>query len=263
MDHRIDLTKASPVEIRKEIREGRFCEETAGLAGGYLQGNIAIMPASLATDFFRFCQRNPKPCPLVGVSETGDPMLPALGMDIDIRTDIPRYKIFRDGEFVEQVTDINEYWSDDLVTFVLGCSFSFEEALMAEGISVRHIEQKRNVPMYHSNIAAKAAGPFKGELVVSMRPLPVADAIRAVEITSRFTRAHGAPIHLGDPAEIGINNINQPDFGDPVDIRDGEIPVFWACGVTPQIAIRNAKPPLSITHAPGHMLITDIRGSDA
>lgn len=257
------LKTATPREIRLAIRSGELDHDTAGLGGGYVQGNLAIMPAEYATDFLRYCQRNPKPCPLVGVSETGDPFLPALGEDIDIRSDVPGYKVFRDGELVEQVGDITNLWRDDLVTFVLGCSFSFEEALVRDGIEVRHITQCKNVPMYRTNVATVPAGPFSGDLVVSMRSMTVQNAIRAIEITSRFPEAHGAPIHFGDPAAIGITDISKPDFGDPTEIKDGEIPVFWACGVTPQVAITNAKPSLCITHAPGHMLITDLRGGQS
>ncbi|WP_417783056.1 putative hydro-lyase [Terasakiella pusilla] len=262
MGLREKLQKATPKDVRQAIRSGEFTSDTAGLGGGYLQGNLAIMPAEYATDFLRFCQRNPKPCPLVGVSETGDPFLPTLGDDIDIRTDVPQYKIFKNGELIEQVTDIRDHWRDDLVTFVLGCSFSFEDALIAEGIEVRHITQCKTVPMFRTNIQTVKAGPFHGEVVVSMRSMSVSDAIRAIEITSRFQQAHGAPIHFGDPAAIGIKDVNKPDFGDPTEIKDGEVPVFWACGVTPQVAITNAKPSLCITHAPGHMLISDIRGAD-
>lgn len=257
------LRTASPKDIRDAIRSKKFTGDTAGLGGGYLQGNLAILPAEYATDFLRFCQRNPKPCPLVGVSETGDPLLPTLGDDVDIRTDIPQYKIFRDGNLIEQVSDIADLWRDDFVTFVLGCSFSFEDALMNEGIAIRHIDQNKTVPMYRTNIQTVKAGPFRGEIVVSMRSLSITNAIRAIEITSRFPQAHGTPIHFGDPTTIGIKDIHSPDFGDPTEIKEGEVPVFWACGVTPQVAIKNAKPSICITHAPGHMLITDIRGADA
>ena len=257
-----DLKQASPRGVRNAIRSNAFAGDTAGLAAGYLQANLAILPASYATDFLRFCQRNPKPCPLVGVSETGDPYLPTLGEDIDIRTDVPQYKVFEDGVLVDQVNDIRSLWRDDLVTFALGCSFSFEEALLQAGIPVRHIEENKTVPMYRTNIPTASAGPFKGEAVVTMRPLSVTDTIRAVEVTHRFPKAHGTPVHFGDPEAIGITNLAQPDFGDPVAIEDDEIPVFWACGVTPQVAISHAKPTFCITHAPGHMLITDIRGAD-
>jgi len=263
MELREQLRTVSPKEVRAAIRNRSFTGDTAGLGGGYIQGNLAILPAEYATDFLRFCQRNPKPCPLVGVSETGDPILHTLGDDVDIRTDVPQYKIFKNGQLIEQVEDITAHWRDDFVTFVLGCSFSFEEALMQDGIPVRHIEQNKTVPMYRTNIQTVKAGPFSGECVVSMRALSVQDAIRAVEITSRFPEAHGTPIHFGDPAAIGIEDVNKPDFGDPTEIKEGEVPVFWACGVTPQVAIQNAKPSICITHAPGHMLITDIRGAGA
>ena len=260
MSIREKLQHAAPRVVREAIRSKKFSGDTAGLAGGFLQGNLAILPASLATDFLRFCQRNPKPCPLVGVSETGDPFLPTLGEDIDIRTDVPQYKVFREGEFVLQVSDIGDIWQDDFVTFVLGCSFSFEKALLQNGIPVRHIENNSTVPMYRTSIPTVSAGPFTGEYVVSMRPLSVSNTIRAIEITQQFPKAHGAPVHFGDPQVIGISDINKPDFGDPVSIANDEIPVFWACGVTPQIALQHARPAISITHAPGHMLITDLKG---
>jgi len=260
---RESLLDASPKKIRQAIRSGSFQGDTSGLGGGYLQGNIAILPANYATDFLRFCQRNPKPCPLVGVSETGDPVLHTLGDDVDIRTDVPRYKIFENGDVVDQVRDITSLWRDDFVTFVLGCSFTFEEALISEGIAIRHIDENKTVSMFRTNIATTPAGPFSGDTVVSMRSLPVKDAIRAIEITSRFPQAHGTPIHFGDPQKIGIADVSKPDWGDTTEIKEGEVPVFWACGVTPQVAIRDAKPPISITHAPGHMLITDIRGVDS
>ncbi len=254
---------ATPDAARRLIRTGGHTTQTGGMAPGYLQGNIAILPAELALDFARYCQRNPKPCPLVGVSESGDPALPTLGADIDIRTDLPGYNVYRDGELAEQVSDIRELWQDDFVTFVLGCSFSFEEALLKGGVPLRHLEMGYTVPMYRSNLQTVPAGPFHGETVVSMRPMSAADAIRAVEITARFPAAHGAPLHLGDPAEIGIGDIDKPDWGDRAEFRAGEMPVFWACGVTPQVAVRNARPPLCITHRPGSMLITDIPSTAA
>ncbi len=263
MTSREKLREAAPKVVRNAIRNNQYMGDTSGLSGGYLQGNLAILPSELATDFLRFCQRNPKPCPLIGVSDAGDPFLPALGHDIDIRTDIPQYKVFKNGELVDHVSHITDLWQEDFVTFILGCSFSFEEALMAEGIPVRHIEKNKTVPMYRTNIQTVEAGPFSGEIVATLRPLSVENAIRAVEITSRFPQAHGTPIHFGDPLAIGITDINNPEFGEPPDINEGEVPVFWACGVTPQIAIQNAKPSICITHAPGRMLITDILGADA
>lgn len=251
----------SPLAERLRIRKGDFAGQTAGLAPGRVQGNLAILPADYANEFLRFCQANQKPCPLLAVSEPGDPMLPGLGEDIDIRTDVPRYRVFRDGVLDDEPTDIGAIWRDDLVTFVIGCSFSFEEALIADGIPLRHVQMNRNVAMYKTSIPCRSAGRFHGTMVVSMRPLKAADAIRAVQITSRFPNVHGAPVHLGDPGLIGIRDISQPEFGEAVPIAAGELPVFWACGVTPQVAIANARPPLAITHLGGHMLITDLINS--
>lgn len=251
-------SSASVQQARERIRSGEWSSHTSGLADGHVQGNIVILPEALATDFLRYCQRNPKPCPLLAVSEPGQAMLPALGADIDIRTDVPRYRVWRHGELVDQPTDISPLWRNDLVTFVIGCSFSFEEALLQAGLPLRHIVQKRNVAMYRSNIATASAGVFQGPMVVSMRPFKAADAIRAVQITSRFPDVHGAPVHLGDPSHIGIADLGRPDYGDAVDVMPDEIPVFWACGVTPQAAIAQARPAFCITHAPGAMLITDL-----
>jgi uncharacterized protein YcsI (UPF0317 family) len=242
---------------RLSARRRELTGPTAHLAPGRVQANLAILPAGLANDFLRFCTRNPRPCPLVAVSEPGDPRLPALGADLDVRTDVPRYRVWRHGEIVEEPLDVTHVWRDDLVTFAIGCSFSFEEALMAAGIEVRHVACGTNVPMYRTNIDTVPAGPFAGPMVVSMRPMKAADAIRAIQITTRFPSVHGAPVHLGDPAEIGIADLSRPDYGDPVEIRKGELPVFWACGVTPQSVIVRARPEFCITHAPGHMLVTD------
>ena len=252
---------ASGHAARAAVRGGSHRGPTSGIAPGFVQGNLAILPKALADDFFRFCHYNPKPCPLLASSEPGDPRLPSLGADLDIRTDLPLYRIWRNGELVDEVTDLHAAWRDDLVSFVIGCSFSFEEALIDDGIRLRHIEQGRNVPMYRTNVATRSAGPFHGPLVVSMRPLQPADAIRAVQITSRFPSVHGAPVHLGKPESLGIANIGQPDYGDPTEVKDDELPVFWACGVTPQSVIAAVKPEFSITHAPGHMLVTDLKNS--
>lgn len=251
----------SAAAAREEIRTGRYTGDTSGLAPGYVQGNVVILPADAAHHFLAFCQRNPKPCPLLASSEPGDPRLPTLG-DVDIRTDVPRYRVFRDGEFVEEVTDIRHLWRDDLVAFVIGCSYSFEEALLQEGISIRHIERGTSVPMYRTNIPTVPAGPFSGGMVVSMRPFKAADAIRAIQITSRYPAVHGAPVHIGDPSLIGIADVSRPDYGDPVELQDDELPVFWACGVTPQVAIEQARPSFCITHKPGHMVITDLKNTE-
>ncbi|MEM9435047.1 MAG: putative hydro-lyase [Pseudomonadota bacterium] len=245
-------------QIRQRIRAGQHDVHTAGLAPGKLQCNLAILPEAYALDFLRFCQRNPKPCPVVGVGETGDPMLPTLGRDIDIRTDVPRYRVFRDGEFHDEITDICTLWSDELVSVALGCSFTFENALLRAEIPVRHIEMGRNVPMFRTNIQLVPAGPFSGQMVVTMRPVREDQVEHAVAISARYPQAHGAPIAVGDPASIGISDLSRPDYGDPVDIKSDEVPVYWACGVTPQNVLRAARLPLCITHAPGHMLITDV-----
>ena len=226
-----------------------------------MQANLAILPKELANDFLRFCMANPKPCPVLAVSDPGDPSLPTLGDDLDLRSDLPRYRVWRNGELAEEPTDISHVWRDDLVSFAIGCSFSFEEALIEDGIEVRHITCGRNVPMYRTNIPCAPAGVFHGPLVVSMRPLRPADAIRAVQITSRFPSVHGAPVHLGPPDLIGIHDIAKPDYGDPVSVGRDELPVFWACGVTPQAVIAAVRPEFCITHAPGSMLITDLRNS--
>ena len=252
-----NLSRADARTARLAIRAGAWRSHTSGLAPAHVQGNVVILPQALASDFLRFCQRNPKPCPLLAVSEPGDPSLPTLGVDIDIRSDVPRYRVWRDGKLIDEPADIAALWQGDLVSFVLGCSFSFEHALLDAGIELRHVREGKNVAMYRTNIATAPAGPFRGPLVVSMRPMKAADAIRAVQITARVPAVHGAPVHLGDPALIGIADIARPHFGDPVAIEPDELPVFWACGVTPQAAVMEARPALCITHAPGYMLITD------
>ncbi|HEY5166545.1 MAG TPA: putative hydro-lyase [Pseudolabrys sp.] len=252
----------SGLAARLAIRAGQHRGPTSGLAPGYVQGNLAILPQRLAADFLRFCQLNPKPCPLIASSALGDWRLPALAEDLDIRTDIPRYRVWRNGELVAEPEDIREFWRDDLVSFVIGCSFSFEDALMADGIEIRHIALNRNVPMYRTSIATTEAGPFHGPMVVSMRPMRPADAIRAIQITTRFPAVHGAPVHIGKPELIGIAELAKPDYGDPVPVREDEIPVFWACGVTPQSVIATVKPDFCITHYPGSMLVTDRRNTD-
>jgi uncharacterized protein YcsI (UPF0317 family) len=244
--------------LRLACREGRFAAPTSGHAKGYQQGNVVILPRDLAADFLRFCVVNPKPAPVLGVSEPGDPCLPMLGAGIDIRTDVPRYRVFRDGEPAEQLTDIRDLWRDDFVSFVIGCSFSFESALLQARIPVRHIAAGRNVPMYVTDIQTHAAGPFGGPMVVSMRGFSTSDAIRAMVISAQMPQAHGAPVHFGDPAAIGIRDIHAPEFGDAPILEPGDVPVFWACGVTPQSAIRKARPAIAIMHEPGHMLVTDL-----
>jgi uncharacterized protein YcsI (UPF0317 family) len=250
----------SPAQAaRRRIRAGEHTTHTAGLAAGHVQANICILPKAWADEFLLYCQRNPKPCPLLSVSDVGDPMLPELGRDIDIRSDVPAYCVFRDGELVDEANDIADLWRDDLVTFALGCSFSFEAALLEAGIPLKHIERGESVSMYVTGLETVAAGRFGGKLVVSMRPLSAANAIRAIQVTSRFPRVHGAPVHLGDPSLIGIDDLRKPYLGiGTTDVMADELPVFWACGVTPHSAIQTARPPFCITHKPGHMLISDL-----
>jgi len=256
------MAQRSGREARLMIRQGGLAGPTSGLAPGYVQGNLAILPNALASDFLRFCQLNPKPCPLLAASAPGDWRLPTLADDLDIRTDIPFYRVWKKGELVEEVTDLKKVWRDDLVAFVIGCSFSFEEALLDSGIELRHITCDCTVPMYRTTIATAPAGPFHGPVVVSMRPMKPADAIRAIQVTTRFPTVHGAPVHIGKPELIGIKDLAKPDYGDAVPVRDDEIPVFWACGVTPQSVVATVKPEFCITHYPGCMLVTDRRNAE-
>ena len=253
-----NVQQLTPKEIRDLIRKGKWDKPTAGLAMGYAQANLVILPQKYAFDFLLFCQRNPKPCPLLEVLEPGEFRTKVLSLDADIRTDVPRYNIFRDGKLQNTVNEIRSFWKPDFVSFLLGCSFSFEEAMLRSRIPVRHIEENKNVPMFITHIPCKPAGVFHGPMVVTMRPIPSDKVTQAVQITSRYASVHGAPIHIGDPSTIGIKDLRKPDFGDPVTIKKGEVPVFWACGVTPQAVVMKAKPDLCITHAPGHMFISDL-----
>lgn len=253
-----NFERLTPKEIRRLIRTGKWDKPTAGLAMGYAQANLVILPKPYAFDFLLFCQRNPKPCPLLEVLEPGEFKTSFLSADADVRTDIPRYHVYRKGEREGQVKDITKLWKRDFVSFLLGCSFSFEEAMLRSKIPVRHLEEHKNVPMFITNIPCRSAGIFQGPMVVTMRPIPEDRVSRAVQITSRYASVHGAPIHIGDPASIGIKNLTKPDFGDPVTVKEGEVPLFWACGVTPQVVVREAKPDLCITHAPGHMFLSDL-----
>ncbi|MCA9116558.1 MAG: putative hydro-lyase [Planctomycetaceae bacterium] len=246
-------------QVRQACRTGEWTGPTCGLAAGYAQANLAILPQSDAYEFLEFCRRNPKPCPLLDVTSPGSPVPESVAPGSDLRTDLPSYRVWRDGERTSEPTDILDFWQDDFVAFVIGCSFTFESALLRAEIPVRHLELGSNVPMYRTNVETRGAGRYHGPLVVSMRPLSPADAIRAVQITSRYPGVHGAPVHLGLPEEIGINDLSQPDFGDAVPIHEGELPVFWACGVTPQAVIMASRPKLAITHSPGCMFVTDIR----
>ena len=249
-------------EVRAACRGGAFRGPTPGLARGFVQANLVVLPRDWAFDFLLFCQRNPKPCPLVDVTDVGDPEPKFAAPGADLRTDLPGYRVWHRGELAAEPNDLRAVWTGDLVAFLIGCSFTFESALIAAGVPVRHIEEARNVPMYRTSLMCRGAGRFRGPLVVSMRPMTPAQALKAAEICGHFPEAHGPPVHFGDPAAIGIGDIARPDYGDAVTIRPGEVPVFWACGVTPQAALAHAKPPLAITHRPGHMFVTDLVDSD-
>ena len=252
----------NPREVRNLIRSGEWRGITSGVAPGHVQANIAILPRDVAFDFLLFCQRNPKPCPMLEVLEPGRFEPSQMAPGADLRTDIPRCRVFKDGELVGEEDDLRSLWRDDLVSFLLGCSFSFETAMVNAGIPLRHIDQGKNVAMYITNIETNPAGMFSGPLVVSMRSIHRSQVVRTVQVTSRFPAVHGAPVHIGDPEAIGITDIAHPDFGDAVEIKEGEVPIFWACGVTPQAVALKSKPSFMITHAPGYMFITDWRDED-
>ena len=254
-----DLAFAHPDELWAMCRQGSFRGVTAGICQGYAQANLVVLPKAQAFEFLLFCQRNPKPCPVLDVTEPGSPHPPIAAPEADLRTDLPLYRVYREGRLVDEPTDIAAYWRDDLVAFLLGCSYTFERALIANDIPVRHIEEKVNVPMYISSLECVRAGIFWGPMVVTMRPIPHQKVVRAVQVTSRFPAVHGAPVHVGDPAQIGIEDLSRPHFGNPVTVKPGEVPVFWACGVTPQAVAMHVRPELMITHAPGHMFVTGLK----
>lgn len=256
------MLAASPQEARHIIRQGAFASPTSGLCPGYAQANLIVLPREQAYDFLLFAQRNPKPCPLLEVTETGARETSLCAQDCDIATDFPRYRVFEYGELVAEVDNVTDYWRDDLVSFVIGCSFSFESELVEAGIEMRHNTMGRNVPMYLTDVDCVPAGRMSGKMVMSMRPLPYGQVVKAVQLSGAIPKVHGAPLHIGDPSIIGIRDLDHPEFGDPVDIHEGEVPVFWACGVTPQSVVMSSKPPFAITHAPGCMLITDTKNID-
>ncbi|MGH2403643.1 MAG: putative hydro-lyase [bacterium] len=252
----------SPAHWRQEIRAGRWRRPTAGLAPGYAQANLVVVPWDYAYDFLLFCHRNPKPCPLLDVTDPGDPTPRATAPGADLRMDLPAYRVYVDGQMVEERLDLSEIWRPDFVAFLLGCSFTFEGALLRAGVPVRHIEKKTNVAMYITTRPCRPAGVFAGPMVVSMRPIPAALVPRVVQVSARYPLAHGAPVHIGEPDALGIRDLGHPDYGDAVPIDSSEVPVFWACGVTPQAVAQRARLPLMITHAPGHMFLTDLRDED-
>ena len=248
----------TPWELRELFRKNELSIPTAGLAPGYVQANLAVLPKDLAFDFLLFCQRNQRPCPLLEVLEPGktEPVLTTPGADV--RTDIGLYRVYKNGKMVDEVKDIKSYWRDDMVAFLLGCSFTFEGAMIRAGIPLRHIDQQKNVSMYSTNIPTTPAGIFHGPMVMSMRPIKHSQVVKSVQVTSRYPFAHGAPLHIGDPDVIGVKDITHPEYGDPVEIKSDEVPVFWACGVTPQSVAMSSKPSIMITHSPGYMFLTNM-----
>ena len=255
----MDTQNMTPAQVRALIRSGEITVPTSGMCPGYAQANLVVLPKDLAYDFLLFAQRNPKPCPILEVSDVGSRTLKKIAPGADIATDIPKYRVYEHGVLTGEYTDVSHLWREDLVSFLIGCSFSFESELIEAGIEMRHNTMGCNVPMYITNISCEPAGVFHGNMVVSMRPIPYQQVVKAVTVTAAIPSVHGAPVHIGDPAQIGIQDLNHTDFGDPVPVKPGEVPVFWACGVTPQSAVMASKPPFVITHAPGHMLITDVK----
>lgn len=255
----MDYREAEPAAVRAQIREGHFTGQTSGLCNGYAQANLVTLPRDIAYDFLLFTQRNPRPCPLLEVSDTGSRLLQQIAPGADIATDLPKYRIYEHGVLTGEYMDVVKFWRKDFVSFLIGCSFSFEGELLAADVPVRQIEEGKNVPMYNTNIPCKPAGIFHGNLVVSMRPIPYELIPKAVLITGQMPKVHGAPIQIGAPEAIGITDLEHPDYGEMVTIRPGEVPVFWPCGVTPQNIIMSSRPEFVITHAPGHMLITDVK----
>lgn len=253
-----DMQTLSLHKLRDVLRANRYTGHTVGLCSGSLQCNLVVLPNKFAADFQKFCARNPKACPLVAVSEPGQPFLPLVDADVDLRWDVPSYHVYRNGQFEQTVSDIVSLWQDDHTAFAIGCSFSFERALRASGIPLRHHELHSNVPMYETTLQCVPSGVFSGPVVVSMRPVRSEDIPRVVRICEDYPHAHGTPFHIGDPAEIGIANLGTPDWGDATPIKEGEVPVFWGCGVTTQIALKAARPDCAITHVPGAMLILNI-----
>jgi uncharacterized protein YcsI (UPF0317 family) len=255
----MNYSNMPPQEVKKLIRSGEIDWQTSGMCNGYAQANLCILPKDYAFDFLLFCMRNPKPCPILEVGDVGSKEFKTMASEGDVCKDFPKYRIWKNGVLEKEVTDISEYWQDDFVYFLIGCSFSFESELLEAEVPVRHIEEGKNVPMFNTNIKLNSAGKFHGNMVVSMRPIPNDLVVKAVNVTAAMPRVHGAPIQIGNPQQIGISNINKPDYGDSVTINEGEVPVFWACGVTPQNVVMQTKPPIAITHSPGHMFITDVK----
>jgi len=253
---------SSGVALRDACRQGAFTCTTAGHAPGCVQANLVMLPREYCEDFRAFCANNAAPCPLLEMTQPGVCETTKLAPGADLCTDLPRYHVWRFGEMVEERLDVADLWQHDMQAFLLGCSFTWEDVLAAANLTPRHVEEGRIVPMFDTRIALKGSGPFQGNMVVSMRPYLAEDVERVTDITGAYPAAHGAPVQVADPASIGVSDDLKPDYGDPVTVRKDEVPVFWACGVTPQNAIRNAKLPLVITHAPGHMFVGDVSNEE-
>lgn len=247
----------SPKELRAEVRRGGYDGPTSGLARGHVQTNLVVLPEDYAFDFLKFCVRNPKPCPVLEVTDAGSPTPAVMAPDADLRTDVPKYRVYEKGELVDEPPDVRDYWKDDLVSFLIGCSFTFEAALLDAGLRIAHQDQNRNVPMYVTGRECISSGPFSGPMVVSMRPYLPEEIPAAVTASGRYPTMHGAPVHVGDPEALGVENLDEPEFGESISIGEGGVPVFWACGVTPQAVATSARPPFMIAHSPGHMFVTD------
>lgn len=258
----MDYSKMTPLEFRQAVRTNELCVPTSGICPGYLQGNLVILHKKYAEDFLKFMKQNPKPCPILEVLDKGTPKTAEVAKDGDITTDIPLYRIYRNGVLTEEVRDVAKYWNEDMVGFLIGCSFTFEDRLVDAGIRLKHYEEQKRVPMFDTNIACEPAGMFHGNYVVSMRPIKKDKIDLACQITGAMPYAHGAPVQIGDPSAIGVKDVMHPDYGDPLDINDDELPVFWACGVTPQAVAMAAKPDFMISHSPGYMFICDVQAKD-
>jgi uncharacterized protein YcsI (UPF0317 family) len=258
MTSTFDLARAQPARVRALIRDGQCERPTTGLCLGYLQANLVVLPQELAGEFLAACDANPRPMPLLDVTLPGDPHPRRVAPEADLRTDLPRYRVFRSGQLVAEVTDICDLWGKDSVAFLLGCSFTAEGRLAEAGVRLRHLELGQSVPMWRTTLQVQPVGRFRGPVVVSMRPIRTDQLELVRRVTAELPLAHGAPLHVGDPEAIGISDLAHPDWGDPILPLEDEVPVFWACGVTPQALIASARPELAITHAPGHMFITDV-----
>ena len=262
MEQKAPVQDMDARQVRARIRENEYAGPTGGLAAGFAQANLVMLPGEHAFDFLKFCVRNPKPCPVLEVTEAGSPEPVVTAPGADLRTDVSKYRVYEHGELVEEPQDILHRWREDLVAFLIGCSFTFEEALLAAGLRIAHADQGRNVPMYVTGKECVPSGSFVGPMVVSMRPYRAEELPLVVSASGRYPAMHGAPVHVGDPDSLGVRDLDVPEFGEAVEIEEDQLPVFWACGVTPQAVAMQAKLPLVITHSPGHMFITDRRHSE-